>query len=104
MPDDAAEAFQRLKRILCSSPILTMPDGKKQYVLIVDASTGAQDFEGGLGAIRYQQSLRRHRLCVTTTLQGREAVLPVPFGNAGHGLGYLLFPKPSARTTVHPLH
>ena len=54
MPDDAAEAFQRLKRILCSAPILTMPEGGKQYALIVDASTGAPDFEGGLGAILTQ--------------------------------------------------
>ena len=54
MPDDAAEAFQRLKRILCSAPILTMPEGGKQYALIVDASTGAHDFEGGLGAILTQ--------------------------------------------------
>ena len=54
MPDDAAEAFQRLKRILCSSPIHTMRDGGKQYALIVNASTGAQDFEGGLGAILIQ--------------------------------------------------
>ena len=46
--------FQRLKRILCSAPILTMPEASKQYVLIVDASTGAQDFEGGLGAILTQ--------------------------------------------------
>ena len=67
-----------------------MPDGGKQYALIVDASTGAQDFEGGLGAILTQIDTN-NRLCVTTTLQGREAVLPVPFGNAGHGLGYPLF-------------
>ena len=54
MPNKAAEAFQRIKRILCSAPILTMPDAEKQYALIVDASTGAQDFEGGLGAILTQ--------------------------------------------------
>ena len=55
MLEDAAQAFQRLKRILCSSaPILTMPDAEKQYALIVDASTGAQDFEGDLGAILIQ--------------------------------------------------
>ena len=80
-----------------------MPDGGKQYALIVDASTGAQDFEGGLGAILTQIDTN-NRLCVTTTLQGREAVLPVPFGNAGHGLGYPPLPKPSTRTTVYPLH
>ena len=54
MPEDAGEAFQRLKRILCSAPILTMPEADKQYALIVDASTGAQDFGGGLGAILTQ--------------------------------------------------
>ena len=30
MLEDAAQAFQRLKRILCSAPILTMPDAEKQ--------------------------------------------------------------------------
>ena len=54
MPDQAAKAFQRLKRILCSVLILTLPEANKQYALIVDASMGAQDFEGGLGAILTQ--------------------------------------------------
>ena len=31
-----------------------MTEADKQYALIVDASTGDQDFEGGLGAILYQ--------------------------------------------------
>ena len=31
-----------------------MPDAENQYALIVDASTRAQDFEGGLGAILTQ--------------------------------------------------
>ena len=31
-----------------------MPDAGKQYALIVDASTGGQDFEGGLDAIPTQ--------------------------------------------------
>ena len=31
-----------------------MPDAEKQYALIVDASTGALDFEGGFGAILTQ--------------------------------------------------
>ena len=60
MPDEAAEAFQQLKRILCSSPILTMPYAVMQYALIVDASTGAQDFEGGLGAILTQIDTNNH--------------------------------------------
>ena len=54
LPEDALEAFVRLKRILCSAPILSLPDANKQYALIVDASTGSQDCEGGLGAILTQ--------------------------------------------------
>ena len=50
MPNEATEAFQLPKRILCSAPILTLPDAEKQYALIVDA----QDFEGGIGAILTQ--------------------------------------------------
>ena len=51
MPEDALEAFLRIKRILCSARIMTLPEADKQYALIVDDSTGAQDFVGGLGAI-----------------------------------------------------
>ena len=54
MPSEAQEAFTRLKRILCSQPVLALPSPDKQYALIVDASTGAKDFEGGLGAILTQ--------------------------------------------------
>ena len=54
MPHEAAEAFQQLQHILCSNPILTLPEADKQYALIVDASSGAQDFKGGLGAILTQ--------------------------------------------------
>ena len=54
MPPQAQEAFTCLKRILCSKPILALPGPQKHYALIVDVSTGAQDFEGGLGAILTQ--------------------------------------------------
>ena len=54
MPPGAQEAFIRLKRYLCSKLILALPNPHKQYVLIVDASKGAQYFEGGLGAILTQ--------------------------------------------------
>ena len=43
--------FLRIKRILCSAQIMTLPEADKQYALIVDDSTGAQDFVGGFGAI-----------------------------------------------------
>ena len=49
MSADAQESFTRLKRILCSRPVLTSLSPDKQYALIVDALTGAKDFEGGLG-------------------------------------------------------
>ena len=48
------EAFLHLKQILCSTPILALPDPDKHYALIYDASMGAQDFAGGLGAILTQ--------------------------------------------------
>ena len=32
LPDDAMEAFVRLKRILCSAPILALPDADKQVL------------------------------------------------------------------------
>ena len=54
MPSEAQESFTRLKRILCSQPVLAFPSPDKQYALIVDASTGPKDFEGGLGAILSQ--------------------------------------------------
>ena len=54
MPSEAQESFTRLKRILCSQPVLAFPCPDKQYALIVDASTGAKDFEGGLCAILTQ--------------------------------------------------
>ena len=54
MPSEAQESFTRLKRILCSQPVLAFPRPDKQYALLVDASIGAKDFEGGLGAILTQ--------------------------------------------------
>ena len=54
MPSDAQESFTRLKRILCSRPVLAFPSPDKQYALFVDTSTEAKDFKGGLGAILTQ--------------------------------------------------
>ena len=54
MPSEAQESFTRFKRILCSQPVLAYPSPDKQYALIVDASTGAKDLEGGIGAILTQ--------------------------------------------------
>ena len=54
MPADSQESFTRLKRILCSRPVLDFPGRDKQYALAVDASMGAKVIEGGLGAILTQ--------------------------------------------------
>ena len=47
----ALEAYQNLKTILCSEPVMAYPRGNRRYALIVDASTGTADVEGGMGAI-----------------------------------------------------
>ena len=41
----------KLKKILCSEPVMAYPRGDRTYTLIVDASTGTADIEGGMGAI-----------------------------------------------------
>ena len=43
-----------LKKILCSEPVMAYPRGDRTYALIVDASTGTADIEGGMGAILAQ--------------------------------------------------
>nr|GFC33749.1 putative reverse transcriptase domain-containing protein [Tanacetum cinerariifolium] len=43
-------AFQRLKRELCSVPILSLPDGPDDFVVYCDASLN------GLGAVLMQQN------------------------------------------------
>ena len=60
LPPEAMGAFLPLKCILCSALILALPDADKQYAPIVDASTGAQFFDGGLGAILTQIDPKGH--------------------------------------------
>nr|GFD45558.1 putative reverse transcriptase domain-containing protein [Tanacetum cinerariifolium] len=43
-------AFQRLKRELCSAPILSLPDGPYDFVVYCDASLN------GLGAVLMQRN------------------------------------------------
>nr|GFC47757.1 putative reverse transcriptase domain-containing protein [Tanacetum cinerariifolium] len=49
-------AFQRLKRELCSAPILSLPDGPDDFVMYCDASLN------GLGAVLMQRN--GHCLCL----------------------------------------
>ncbi len=48
------EAFETLKTLLCSEPIMAYPRADRTYALIVDASTGTSAIEGGMGAILCQ--------------------------------------------------
>ena len=51
---DILEAYVKLKEILCSEPVMAYPRGDRTYALIVDASTGTAEIEGGMGAILAQ--------------------------------------------------
>ena len=56
LPPKAMEAFNILKRALCSEPLLAYPTNQRGFILSVDAATGkAGDKEGGLGAILSQK-------------------------------------------------
>ena len=48
------ESFNLLKTLLCSEPIMAYPRSDRTYALIVDASTGTDKIEGGMGAILAQ--------------------------------------------------
>src|SRR5574343_435440 len=54
LPPAASTAFHRLINYLRSEPILTLPKANRQYAVIVDASTGTEDTNGGIGAILTQ--------------------------------------------------
>ena len=51
LPANALQAFNELKTILCSEPVIGYPRSDQHYALIVDAATGTPDTPGGLGAI-----------------------------------------------------
>ena len=69
LPEDAMDAFTRLRRQLLSEPVTAFPRTDCQYALITDAATGTADTPGGLGAILTQvdKKILRHIICVTTT-------------------------------------
>ena len=60
LPADALRAFQELKSILVSEPIMAYPRRHRPYALIVDAATGDAKNPGGLGAILLQMD-EKHR-------------------------------------------
>lgn len=54
LPPASKAAFNTLKSRLCDSPVLAYPLPNRHYTLSVDAATGCEDHDGGLGAILSQ--------------------------------------------------
>ena len=54
LPEECLKAFNQLKMALCSEPVVAYPRKNLPYSLIVDAATGNEKNEGGLGAILCQ--------------------------------------------------
>ncbi len=54
LPPEALKAYQELKHLLVSEPIVDYPRKNRPYSLIVDAATGNDINDGGLGAILTQ--------------------------------------------------
>ena len=62
LPERSQKAFDRIKKILCTRPLLRYPDFKREFLLFTDASTGQAERQkdgtievGGLGAFLAQQ-------------------------------------------------
>jgi hypothetical protein len=54
LPPDALKAYKELKHLLISEPIVDYPRKDRPYPLIVDAATGSDNNDRGLGAILTQ--------------------------------------------------
>ena len=63
LPPSARRAFETLRKALISEPVVAYPRRNRPYSLIVDASTGGEGSEGGMGAILCQTDEKGH-MCV----------------------------------------
>lgn len=54
LPPDALAAFEQIKTMLCSSPILGFPRMGKAWIVTTDAALGTAEAPGGLGAVLSQ--------------------------------------------------
>ena len=54
LPPEAQRAFETLRQALISEPVVAYPRRNRPYSLIVDAATGGEGIEGGMGAILCQ--------------------------------------------------
>ena len=53
-PPPALQSFKELQTALCSEPVVNYPRKDRPYALIVDAASGNDKAEGGLGAVLCQ--------------------------------------------------
>ena len=54
LPPAALRSFNELRRALCSEPVVNYPRKNRPYALIVDAASGNDKNEGGLGSVLCQ--------------------------------------------------
>ena len=54
LPPPALQSFKELQTALCSEPVVNYPRKDRPYALIVDAASGNDKAEGGLGAVLCQ--------------------------------------------------
>jgi len=55
IPEEAMKAFIQLRKALITNPVVDFPRNNRPYYLIVDAATGTESTEGGIGAILAQK-------------------------------------------------
>ena len=55
LPEDAVEAFETIKAMICKEPVLQYPTRDGKYHLFTDAAQGDDQNEGGLGACLMQE-------------------------------------------------
>jgi hypothetical protein len=74
MPEEAKQAFHRLRQALLSAPVLTLPRPDRQFAVIVDAATGSETTTGGLGAILAQIDAQGkfHAVCYASRRLNKE--------------------------------
>ena len=57
LPPAALRSFNELRRALCSEPVVNYPRKNRPYALIVDAASGNDKNEGGLGSVLCQAEM-----------------------------------------------
>ena len=64
LPEDARQAFNDLKELLSSEPVLTLPVKNRQYILYTDAALGDNNSIGGMGAMLVQEDQEERQFAI----------------------------------------